>query len=87
MDKQLIAQLKTLKALAETLYWPILLGIIHHHVIIYCEEDANQCIELVHSCGLVQYTKKLQLTETTYSAILCVEILYLIPFYIYLVAK
>ena len=37
------------------------------------EEVANQCMELLHSCGFVQYTEKLQLTETTYSLIPCVE--------------
>lgn len=38
------------------------------------EEAANQCIELLYSCGLVQYTEKLQLTETTYDLMPCVEI-------------
>lgn len=38
------------------------------------EEVANRCMELLHSCGIVQYTEKLQLTETTYSLIPCVEI-------------
>ena len=37
------------------------------------EEAANKCMELLHSCGFVQYTEKLQLTETTYSLIPCVE--------------
>ena len=44
------------------------------HVWKVSEEVANQCIELLHSCGLVQYTEELQLSETTYSVIPCVEV-------------
>ena len=38
------------------------------------EDVANQCLELLYSCGLVQYTEKLQLSETSYSVMPCVEI-------------
>ena len=38
------------------------------------EEVANQCMELLHSCGFLQYTEQLQLTESTYNLIPCVEI-------------
>ena len=38
------------------------------------EEVANQCTELLYSCGLIQYTEKLWLTEMTYSLIPFVEI-------------
>lgn len=44
------------------------------HIWKVSEEAANQCIELLQSCGLVQYTEKLQLSETTYSVIPCVEV-------------
>ena len=44
------------------------------HVWKVSEEAANHCVELLHSCGLVQYTEALQLTETTYNVIPCVEV-------------
>ena len=42
------------------------------------EDVANQRLELLYSCGLVQYTEKLQLTETSYSVMPCVEVHYVV---------
>lgn len=44
------------------------------HIWKVSEDAANKCMELLYSCGLVEYTDKLQLTETTYDLIPCVEI-------------
>jgi len=147
INSELFAQLKNL--IKDLVYWPVLLGIIHHQLLLYCnrynlspnsalqkviqklltveksksscldftepiiegsleflgkedlvrlnelvfyggmehitpksllpyvwrvsEEVANQCIELLYSCGLVQYTEKLLSSETTYTSVPCVE--------------
>ena len=42
------------------------------------EDVANQCLELLYSSGLVQYTEKLQLSETSYSVMPCVEVHYVV---------
>ena len=50
-------------------------------------EVANRCTKLLYSCGLIQYTEKLLLTETTYKSIPCVEVPHLIAQHLLLTNK
>jgi len=154
---ELITQLKGLAE--DVIYWPIALGIVHHHLLIYCnkqklspnnalqkvmqrilaatdEEDkvgarpiieasleflksedilrlsqlvltkgistprnllphfwnvteqvAEDCIERLFSCGLVQYDEQLFLTETTYKVVPCVEVHAIVMQYLFSAAS